>query len=298
MELIMEDLRNRRHRSSTSENYLAIWRKFNKFIIRLDNKPNSWEERVGLFVAFMANSNRKSTTVRSYISAIKSILKDDGYIWNENKVQLNLLTRGCRLINDRVKLRLPIKTRLLDLMLFETERVYDKQVYLCALYKAMLSLGYYGLLRVGEMTKSPHVIKAANVHVGKNKDKILMVLYSSKTHGKDKLPQKIKITANENARISCFCPFKIANQYLKIRGDYRNMNEQLFVMADRSPVEHIQFRRYLRSILKNLNLNEMLYDCHSLRSGRASEMQNFGYSIQQIKLAGRWSSNAVYKYFK
>ena len=71
-----------------------------------------------------------------------------------------------------------------------------------------------------------HTIKAANIHVAKNKQKILILLYSSKTHDVDKPPQKIKITANSNEtyhhsnkyRLAHrnFCPFALVRRYLAI----------------------------------------------------------------------------------
>ena len=49
-------------------------------------------------------------------------------------------------------------------------------------------------MHVGELTASPHVLHAKNIHIGTNKNKILLILYSSKTHGKANRPQEIKIT--------------------------------------------------------------------------------------------------------
>ena len=68
------------------------------------------------------------------------------------------------------------------------------QPYLEKLYSAMFMAGYYGLLRVGELAKGPHVILAANTHIGVNKNKILFMLQMSKTHNKGSKPQRIKIT--------------------------------------------------------------------------------------------------------
>ena len=83
----------------------------------------------------------------------------------------------------------PIHIDLLERMCFEVERLFKYQFYLEKLYKAVLCLGYYGLLRVGEMALSPHVIKAKDVHVGTNKEKILVLLFSSKTHSVADTPQ-------------------------------------------------------------------------------------------------------------
>ena len=50
IQLIIDKLVGQSQRSSTSQNYLAVWRQFNKFVISLDIKPSSWEDRVTLFI--------------------------------------------------------------------------------------------------------------------------------------------------------------------------------------------------------------------------------------------------------
>lgn len=70
------------------------------------------------------------------------------------------------------------------MILFEIGNMYGKQQpYLEYMYKALFAIGYYGMLRVGELTCSPHVLKAKNFHLGRNKKKLMLILYSSKTHG-------------------------------------------------------------------------------------------------------------------
>ena len=125
------------------------------------------------------------------------------------------LTRACKLINDRVNIRMPIHCSLLEMLLFEIERLYDSsQIYLQYIYKALYALCYYGMMRVGEVTLSEHMLKVKNVHLATNKDKLLMILYSSKTHDLSARAQKIKITSNRSEKSGCymhryFCSFKI-----------------------------------------------------------------------------------------
>ena len=292
---------------------MAIWRHFNKFLLNLDRNviSKSWEQKVALFGAYLVDKGNQSTTIKSYFSAIKCILKADGYEWDDSKVLLNILTRGCRLKNDTVKTRFPIQIRLLELLLFEVEREYggrngkNPQPYLESMYKAIYILMYYGMLRVGEIAFGPHVIKAANIHVGSNKNKILIILYSSKTHGKESKPQRVKISAIQNLsdqeiykRKRFFCPFVILRQFANIRGDYQTDDEQFFVFADGSPIYTTQVRSILRKLLDNLNLQSNLYDTTSIRSGRATDMLIFGYSVLQIKEKGRWRSSAIYRYLR
>ena len=74
-----------------------------------------------------------------------------------------------------------------------------------------------------------------------NKDKLLLVLYSSKTHDKESRPQKITITSNNiertgNYKDRHFCPFKLMRRYMQLRGGYESDEEQLFVFRDNNPV--------------------------------------------------------------
>ena len=91
----------------------------------------------------------QSSTLKSYFSAIKHILKQDGYPWNDNKVLLSSLVKGCKLGNDKV----PIKKGLLEMLLFQIERMFDHpQPYLELMYQALFYLAYNGMMRVGELS--------------------------------------------------------------------------------------------------------------------------------------------------
>ena len=163
-------------------------------------------------------------------------------------------------------------------------------------------------MRVGEVAKGTHPVKAADVHIGSNKNKILLILYTSKTHGFESKPQRIKITAiprksyATNAKSMAanrfFCPFDLLRSYMRIRGPYFGEDEPLFIFSDKSPLTPVHVLSVLRDLLTALNLNAKLYSTHSFRGGRSIDMANFGYSVRQIQIAGRWSSSAVYRYLK
>ena len=225
---------------------------------------------------------------------------DDDYPWDDNKMLLGTLTRACRVVNDKVKTRLPIQCGLLEILLFELERQFNKQPYLETMYKTFFILSYYGMFRVGELATGSHPVKAKDVHIGQNKDKLLFILYTSKTHGYESAPQKIKIVANSNKKLNnrFFCPFKLSREYLAIRGNYSNDNEAFFVLSNNEPITPVQVRNVLRATLKSVDLNPLMYDCHSFRIGRMTDMARMNYSLNDLKLAGRWRSNIVYKYIR
>ena len=95
-----------------------------------------------------------------------------------------------------------------------------------------------------------------------------------------------------------FCPFVLLNKYLKLCGNYSDIIEQLFVFSDNSPVQPIHANNLLKDCIQKLVLNPVNYSMHSLRSGRASDLIKYGYSVEQVKCMGRWKSSAVYKYIR
>ena len=166
----------------------------------------------------------------------------------------------------------------------------------------MLIAGYYGLLRVGELAQGPHVILAENVHIGVNKDKMLFILRTSKTHNYGNHPQMVKIKSSSphagkhNARK--FCPFTILRDFVSRRLHTISEYEQFFIFSDRTPIRPAQLRDVLCSLIDGLGLEAHLYNVHSLRIGRCVDLLRMGVSVETIKKLGRWKSNAVFTHFK
>ena len=122
MNRILECLKSLQHRDSTARMYLSVWRQFNSFLIKLDIMPRDWEDRTSLFIAHLIHKHRfQSTSVKSYVLAIKKTLVIDGYKWIDEKILLSSLTRACKLVNDHVRMRFPIQCGLLEIILFEFE---------------------------------------------------------------------------------------------------------------------------------------------------------------------------------
>ena len=224
IEAIVEKLSAEQYRDSTRHTYHRIWKLFNRFFIRLDFKPKNWEQRLILFTGYLVNEGLKSSTVKTYISAIREVLRELRIPISQDNYLISSLTKACRLKNDVVVQRFPIHKGVLKLLLTELSNLYagtrDQQPYLESLYKAIYSTAYYSLLRIGEIAKSQHVILARNTHIGENKDKILFILITSKTHGKGDRPQKIKI-ARTPIRTHLVrsepCPFGLLHKYISIR---------------------------------------------------------------------------------
>ena len=313
---IIEILKDQKHRDSTKRNYYAIWKVFNKFYIKLDCKPESWEDQLTLFVGYLVQNNKKSTTVKCYISAIKAVLEQLNIRIQEDRCLFTSLTRACRLRNDKISIRLPIQKGVLAMTLVKIPLMYSKQPYLADLYRALLGTAYFGLFRVGELTTGDHPVLARDVHIGLNKRKMLFVLRTSKTHGLAAKPQLIKIAASTTGKNKMFknrqngqsnpptndeslelpCPFMLLRQYLTRCTPYKKHTEPFFVFKDGSPVRPLHFRMCLKQSLSLAGFDERNNNTHSLRLGRSCDLYKLGLSVETIKKLGRWKSNVVFKY--
>ena len=223
--LIIEKLKCTQTHETMAKHYIGIWRKFNRFLIKLDTIPNSWKDRAILYAVVLVHDGTQSNMLKSYMSAIKSF--ENWFKWDMEWWTVWV----CILKNDAVHPWLPIKKSLLETLLFDIKRTYDQQPYLKKLYMALFSLAYYELMRVGELTKGDdgHTMLAKNVYSATNKNKILIVLYSSKTHNNS--PQEIKISEvpNVNQSQRHFCPFQLVRDFFKVRPDIADDNELFFI---------------------------------------------------------------------
>ena len=305
---IVDKLKYQGRRNSTRKNYYTVWKLFNQFFIRLDYKPETWEDRIILFVGYLIENEKKSTTVKSYVSAIKAVLKDDNVSVNEDRYLLTLLTKACKYQNDTVHTRLPITSGLLDVILNKIQILFqDHQPYLAIMYKALISTAYFGMFRVGELTLSQHVVKARDVKVADNKEKLMFILRTSKTHWKDEKPQIISISAEKvmgdnTIRFSHkpqHCPFQLLRDYVHVRRTRKQPMEQFFIFKNRALVKPEHMHDILRKALNLAGLDLQLYGCHSTHVGRALDLfHKYKLSVSSIKNLGRWKSNVVYSYLK
>lgn len=291
--------------------YMVAWRAINEFYCRLDNKPKPWEQRMSLFIAYMMKKRYEKATIQTYISGIKYVLRNILHIdVSDNAFRFTALIKAARYKNNKVTLRMPIKLPLLNKILEEVDNVkrLQNQPYLIALYRAMFTAAYYGLLRVGKMT-GKHAVTAKNMHIAKNKKKVQIRIWTSKTLKWGSWPQDIKIDGLHDCKLcypqhrgrnsSKYCPVHILDAYNKLRGDTRGTHP-FFTFKNGIPVNGHAFRKTLKDVLIQIGLKDIVtrYNGHSFRSGRASDLWRLGFSLSDIKYIGRWRSNSVFKYLK
>ena len=240
--------------------------------------------------------------MKSYVSAIKAVLKEDGVTINEDQFLLNSLTRACKLKNDTIRTRLPIQKGMLYLITKQTDMHFSEkgQMYLLKLFKALFATAYFGMFRVSELTTGLHPVKVSDVHIGSNKKKLLFILRSSKTHGRYSKPQKVKITSvkqhKNRPKLKKVCAYELLKEFIEVRPGYISKHEPFFVFRDRTPVTPENMRNTLRTIIKECGFEPCLFGTHSFRAGRCHDLAKLGLSLGLIQKLGRWSSKSVLTY--
>ena len=212
-------------------------------------------------MAYLIENGKQSQTVKSYISAIKAVLKDNNIEVNEDVYLLHSLTKSCKLNYNCVRVCRPIQKEILSILLKAVECYFDYcgQLYLWNLYMAMFAAAYYGLFRIGEIAEGKHLVKDSDMHLAMNKRKLLFILRSLKTHDVNVEPQSVKIASTkmkksvtkqmDGADVKQFCPCHLIQTYLAARGKYYSSNESFFILPDHSAVKQQTFRITLQKCL-------------------------------------------------
>ncbi len=154
---------------------------------------------------------------------------------------------------------------------------------------ALFVLMYQALLRVSEVTHSDdndHNLKAR--HVILKNDEIRITFYTYK-HSKP-TPKVMAISQRQR-----HCPVSLYTKYCGIRPGKKSL---AFCHSDKKHLTADYLRSMISKVITDLHLSPTVYNTHSFRIGKATDMHRDGYTDSQIMMAGRWSSSTYKKYIK
>ena len=187
--------------------------------------------------------------------------------------------------------RLPITLILLS-RLTSSLTTTVKSIYNRVLLKAMFTIAFFGLCRIGEITTQPDGIVAIYLKQLQLASDFIMLSITHFKHNRAQRPIWIKMYRQNDATI---CPVSAMFDYLKLR---KLEGGPLFCFADGKPIPRTFFTKYLKLCLTFCGLDIKLYSSHSFRIGSASYLASLGLSDTQIRTMGRWDSNAFLRYIR
>ena len=166
-----------------------------------------------------------------------------------------------------------------------------------ALLRAVLTMGFYGCLRVSEYLRSKDsgkMLRLEDVSFDEERHQMILHLRKSKTNQRGP-PQKVVIAATGDAT----CPVQAMLAYLAVRPTSAPTDPLFFSMVAGRPLTSSAFNRSLKVIAKMLGLaDHNRYSSHALRSGSATSAVMGGASHDEVKALGRWRSDAVEGYIR
>lgn len=274
---------------NTQKTYSHIDKLIKKFNIETGLDALSTDTSItALFTQFLGSSY-KPATVRTYLSALSYRFKILGLQDPTNSFIVKQALTGLERILPSKDSRLPITLPVLVSLTISAYRVLSS--YETILFKAMFTLAFFALLRIGEFTtgNSTHTLNVQNVSFI---DNALVLYMPSFKHAKASSPHTVRVI-EQDPRV---CPVAHLRSYLKLRP--LGPNSHLFIHEDGSSVSRQDFNRTLRLCLKSANIPDNNIRSHSFRIGGATHMARLGMSDSQIRSLGRWQSDAFKRYIR
>jgi len=227
----------------------------------------------------------------TYLSAISFLNKVHGFPDLASSFIITKFMAGIRNSSPTSRRLQPITKNVLQALLnnvpFTVTQDYDK-----ALLSAMYSLMYHACLRIGEVAKSGHTqntLTIRQVLLGPS-HQTLTIQFLKYKHSQGKTP-----SLTFNALTEPYCPVALVRQYLTYRGMAQG---PLFVHSDGTTVCREWFTRLLKVNLALAGLDTRVFNTHSFRIGRCTQLVLDKYPDSYIQKLGRWSSTAYRKYVR
>ena len=281
--------------SSSQAGYQRSWQLFHAFLSQL-NLPMCLPISVSvlaLFIAYLVQLNYAPSTISTHVSAIGYVHKLQSLDDPTSSFLIQKLLHANQKRPRSVDSRLPIDKVMLDklgMALSHTIQATSQRT----LYKAMFFLAFHAFLRIGEITvsapghRNPNLIHFSQIKISSYGLELTFLAFKH-SNGR---PFVLKVS---RCPPSLSCPVAILSKYLAIRGTSPG---PLFIDAAHNPVTRAAFNEQLRTALCFCGFNSKFFKAHSFRIGAASAAAAQGLSDSQIRLLGRWKSDAFKKYIR
>ena len=246
---------------------------------------------LSVFISYLHTLGYSSSSIISHSSSIGYIHRILGY---QNPMSHNIIQKllaGVTRVSPPSPPRLPITIGILAQLISSVDQVVA-HYYHKSLLKAMLTIGFFGLMRIGEITMTKEGIIPLSLSQLTFQPSLVSINITHFKHNKKLNPVEIPIPQQS---ISQICPVKHLTEYLQLRGFNPG---PLFAFPTLKPIPRQFFSKNLSRLISFAGFQGDRYKSHSLRIGGATYYASLGYSDAQIRLLGRWDSNAFIKYIR
>ena len=244
-----------------------------------------------MFIGYLSVIGLSSSTITSYTCALGYIHKLMNAPDPTSKFCVQKVLAATNKLNKSHDSRLPITIVILQRLCESLFHTVPK-LYLRQLFRTMFIVAFFGLMRLAEITQNKDGIVSIMIDQVKFTSSAIIITISQFKHNVSLRPLDIVLPAQQDLSI---CPVFQMRKYLNLRGLSAG---PLFRYADGHPVSRNYFCKNLTSALRFCGLQTSLYKSHSFRIGGATFYAQLGMTDNQIRIMGRWNSNAFVKYIR
>ena len=246
---------------------------------------------LSLFISYLHTQRYAAATIVAHTSSIGYLHRVTGLKDPVSATIIQKLLAGVTKVTPPSPPRLPITIGILVSLIEGVDQVVIHH-YHRALLKAMLSVGFFGLMRIGELTMSKEKTVPLNLDQLVYCPSYISISITHFKHNQKLLPVEVPLQFQSIQEI---CPVRNLTQYLSLRGYEPG---PLFSFPTNSPIPRQFFSKHLSRLLSFAGYQGGRYKSHSLKIGGASYYASLGYTDSQIRLLGRWDSNAFIRYIR
>lgn len=282
---------------STRHSYRTAFEHFRSFHVRFyGSKPKNRisNNKITTYVAYCHSAGMKYSSICSRVSALNYINKLQGAKTSGQSFLVKRVLLGCKHASANADKRQPITKKVLGKLVSVLPHLFDS-IYNITLIRAMFTLAFFALLRVGEITVTSvanHTISDNDITVKTKKGQPVSVCVSLRHYKHSVSPFSVTIQPQRNKKI---CPVLAIHAFAKMRP---RKSSPFFLNESGTPVTNKQFSQILRNCISKIGLDPKSYTSHSFRIGGATLAHNRNFTDSQIRKLGRWRSNAFQSYLR
>ena len=311
LSLLVDNLFNASIASSTSSSYSTAANhvsKLEKEIGREFSWPLSSQDSL-MITTYLISKGIKYKSVKSYLNGVRRLAISKGVFSPAPQSQLQkAVLRGCENIQrDPLKevanaTHRPMSIPLLRIIGHHIATKWDKDLFERHAFWAACTVGFWGTLRIGELlcyyvSFSPKSDVLGSDVLNLSQDSMAIWLRDPK------IPKPFGdvVEVWSTPQFSDIDPVASFHIYWQLRQENGfPIDHPLFLRSDGYPYTHDRFSGTLGQIISHyaleLDLKMNRWTGHSFRSGLASLLDTAGFSEEQIKAWGRWTSKAFLLY--
>ena len=227
--------------------------------------------------------------IRNYLSAIAFANKINNFTDPTKSFRVKKLLEALKKLDTGGRQRKPVTSKILRKLIDSCRHIVNDH-YEQALYRCLFLIMYHACLRVSEVTTSKNNCHCLQYHQISASKKKLLVKFGTFKHSNGK-EVKIRLRALKHK----LCPVRAYRKYIKLRGPKPG---PIFIHENGKPITRPQIAATLHDCLQVFTNRPQLYNTHSFRIGKITDLAREGHSILQIKEMGRFKSFAFLAYIK